>query len=47
MVNGEQLRSQRMIGLPFTVYQTLCAMRLALCFMGLAQGWVLWTWIFI
>ena len=31
MVNGEQSRSQRLIGLPFTVYFTLCALRLALC----------------
>jgi hypothetical protein len=38
MVNGEQSRSQRLIGLPFTVYFTLCALRLALCVTGAAQS---------
>jgi hypothetical protein len=38
MVNGEQSRSQSMIGLPFTVYCSPDALRLALCVMSL----VLW-----
>jgi hypothetical protein len=31
MVKGEQLRSQRMIGLPFTVHRSLFTKRFALC----------------
>jgi len=38
MVNGEQSRSQRMINLPFTVYLTLCALRLALCVKGQSKA---------
>jgi hypothetical protein len=42
LVNGEQSRSQRIIGLPFTVYLTLCALRLALCVKGAAQSRFFW-----
>ena len=45
LVNGEQSLSQRMIGLPFTVYHTLCALRLALCVKGAFQSRGLWVWI--
>ena len=38
LVNGEQSRSQRIIGLSFTVYVTLCALRLALCIKGAVQS---------
>jgi hypothetical protein len=34
MVKDEQLGSQRIIGFPFTVCLTLCALRLALCVMS-------------
>ena len=40
MVSGEQLRSQQRIALRFTVYQTHCAMRLALCLREVAQSQV-------
>jgi len=38
MVNGEQSRSQRMIGLPFTVYCLPHALRSALCVKGQAKA---------
>ena len=38
MVNGEQSRSQRKIGLPFTVHCSPHALRLALCVVGAAQS---------
>jgi hypothetical protein len=43
MVNGEQSRSQRMIGLPFTVYFLLHALRSALSVKGAAQSRVFWA----
>jgi hypothetical protein len=46
MVNGEQSRSQGIIGLSFTVYVTLCALRLALCIKGEVQSRVLWAGFF-
>jgi hypothetical protein len=37
MVIGEQSQSQHMIGLPSTVYLTLCTLRFALCVTGAVQ----------